>query len=311
MKKVSRSQPEDVPRATDTYTPFTDMVSDPDGALAKWLNSIIIEPISALEWHCSPQFEHTNRILPNALWSYIVSGKGQGWIADDRKPFKINPGNIIFYPQNTPYGIYPAKGISFRIINVHFCARIYGSIDLLGMLGLSGCFTANGQNLFQEASNRMAREFALKTTGWTQAMSSLIMQVILHVIRHYGSRLSCSGSLREQEQLRRLAPFFNLIEERLADSSLTVTELARTIFTSEVSLRKILHKTCGVSPIHFLQQKRIESACRLLISSDLNIKEIAIQCGFNDMPYFYRVFHHYMKLTPLDYRKKINYGGNY
>lgn len=43
---------------------------------------------------------------------------------------------------------------------------------------------------------------------------------------------------------------------------------------------------------------------RLLIFSDLSIKDIAITVGYKNLPYFYTTFKKYAGCTPLDFKKK-------
>lgn len=48
----------------------------------------------------------------------------------------------------------------------------------------------------------------------------------------------------------------------------------------------------------------LQKSCRLLVESDLAVKEIAQELGFSDPFYFSRKFHKLMNMPPLEYRKK-------
>ena len=58
------------------------------------------------------------------------------------------------------------------------------------------------------------------------------------------------------------------------------------------------------TPIDYLNYYRIESACEMLSTKDMTIREVAISCGFNDESYFIKTFHKYKKITPKQYVKK-------
>ncbi|MBS7232092.1 helix-turn-helix domain-containing protein [Flavobacterium psychroterrae] len=56
-----------------------------------------------------------------------------------------------------------------------------------------------------------------------------------------------------------------------------------------------------------IKQRTILEAKRLLTSTDLSIKEIAYQLGFNDNGYFSKVFKKYVRKTPGDFKESYNF----
>jgi two-component system response regulator YesN len=46
----------------------------------------------------------------------------------------------------------------------------------------------------------------------------------------------------------------------------------------------------------------VEKACALMDETNLNINQIALDCGFNDQSYFTKVFRRYTRTTPKQYR---------
>ncbi|MBP3742789.1 MAG: helix-turn-helix transcriptional regulator, partial [Treponema sp.] len=55
--------------------------------------------------------------------------------------------------------------------------------------------------------------------------------------------------------------------------------------------------------INFVSDKRLEKARQLLESTDLSIKEITAEVGYNDQNYFSRIFKNKYGLSPKEYRK--------
>jgi AraC-like DNA-binding protein len=51
-----------------------------------------------------------------------------------------------------------------------------------------------------------------------------------------------------------------------------------------------------------LNHFRVEKACALMDETNLNINQIALDCGFNDQSYFTKVFRRYTRTTPKQYR---------
>lgn len=58
--------------------------------------------------------------------------------------------------------------------------------------------------------------------------------------------------------------------------------------------------------MEFVNETRLKHAQKLLVETDNNILEIAYECGYESASYFYRVFKHYNKLSPVNYRKNIH-----
>ena len=56
--------------------------------------------------------------------------------------------------------------------------------------------------------------------------------------------------------------------------------------------------------MEFLNHIRVQKAAQMLMNSDKNIVEIAMESGFNDSNYFSRIFKKYRKETPSEFREK-------
>lgn len=63
--------------------------------------------------------------------------------------------------------------------------------------------------------------------------------------------------------------------------------------------RSITHQT----PLDYVNNYRVEQAAQKLLTTDLSVTDISLECGFNDSSYFVKVFRKYRGLTPNQYRK--------
>jgi AraC-like DNA-binding protein len=68
---------------------------------------------------------------------------------------------------------------------------------------------------------------------------------------------------------------------------------------------KFFKRATGLTVTDYLNDIRIGNACELLIETDLQIKEIAYQVGFQSLTYFNRVFLKKKKMTPREFRESI------
>jgi len=80
-------------------------------------------------------------------------------------------------------------------------------------------------------------------------------------------------------------------------------ETARLSGLSEASFRRHWSDMVGVSPRRYLERVRIQEGCRMLAETDLPIRTIATQIGFDDEFYFSRRFRAEMAMSPRTYRR--------
>lgn len=94
------------------------------------------------------------------------------------------------------------------------------------------------------------------------------------------------------------------IREHRAEK-LTLSKISEATFFSPSYIEALFHKEMDTSPIHFLLELRMEDAKRLLYEGVLQVKEVADVCGFSDYNYFVRIFHQYVGMTPLQYKRQF------
>lgn len=69
-------------------------------------------------------------------------------------------------------------------------------------------------------------------------------------------------------------------------------------------LSTLFKKETGIPLTEYVNRCRIEHAQKMLLGTDMPIKEVAHQCGMNDVHYFNRLFKRITGTTPKKYREK-------
>ena len=87
------------------------------------------------------------------------------------------------------------------------------------------------------------------------------------------------------------------------DKNFTVEDLAGKVYLSKNHFLRLFKKETGTTPIKYINQKKIERAQLLLLSTCIPVKELAYSLGFCDYSYFIRTFRKSTGFTPLDYRR--------
>ena len=82
----------------------------------------------------------------------------------------------------------------------------------------------------------------------------------------------------------------------------TIQELADRLNFSVSHYSELFKKKTGFSPMQYFNQLKIQKSCQYLYFTDMNIKQICVQVGFDDPYYFSRMFKKLMGLSPAKYR---------
>lgn len=85
--------------------------------------------------------------------------------------------------------------------------------------------------------------------------------------------------------------------------NISLAELARIFSFTPNYCGHLFKQMTGITFNDYLNNLRVKHACKLLLSSNLSIREIAYDSGFNSLEYFYTTFKKFYGITPAKYRK--------
>ena len=94
-----------------------------------------------------------------------------------------------------------------------------------------------------------------------------------------------------------------LVLDRLADSNLSVSNIADQLGMSEYLLRKGFKDAYGMPPKQFILNKRIAMARHLFDITDKSVKEVAFEVGFQSPEHFSKQFLKITNKRPSEFKK--------
>lgn len=109
-------------------------------------------------------------------------------------------------------------------------------------------------------------------------------------------------SIIENERINKV---FNYVKNNYKEK-ICLNEASSLVFMTIPSFCRYFKKHTGKTFIKFVNEYRINNALKLLAQSEIDIKNICYKCGFNNFSHFNRLFKKIIKITPSEYRKKIN-----
>ena len=110
-----------------------------------------------------------------------------------------------------------------------------------------------------------------------------------------------SKNIIENERINKV---FNYVKQNYKDT-VSLKEASELIHMTEPSFCRYFKKHTEKTFTEFVNEYRINNALKLLAQTEIDIKNICYECGYNNFSHFNRLFKKTVKITPSDYRKKI------
>ena len=121
----------------------------------------------------------------------------------------------------------------------------------------------------------------------------------LHAYGHITYRQSEKAA--DEERIR---PVLTYIDRHFAED-LTIDALAQLIPLSKSYFMYCFKRITGTSIVTYITQIRIKKACEMLLNTNKQVVQIAMECGFDNLSNFNRQFKKNAGCSPLKYRKSF------
>lgn len=139
-------------------------------------------------------------------------------------------------------------------------------------------------------NNKMSAHSVLETQG-------ILCQLI--------SKFLATASVKSGNQDIRISKSLRYIHEN-TDKDISVTQLADMACITEDYYIRTFKKVMNTTPLKYINMKKIEKAQLLLLTTDMPIKDIAMELSIDNTSYFNRIFKQYTGKTPGEYRAVYN-----
>ncbi|GAO44065.1 AraC family transcriptional regulator [Flavihumibacter petaseus] len=232
---------------------------------------------------------------PRKLSSYFIVLIESGSITYniDEQDFTLTDGHLLFAMPNQ-FFIPPAKSRDLKYFKLLFDENI------LALLPQQFPFLANplyGQTMAPEpaAKERITKVFGIlnqllyldKVETDTEIILAYLNTLLSELNSAYFKNRETGNSLNAN--LSKFIEFKLVVETHLTEQP-SIPAIAEKLALSTNSLYRIVKEYSGTSPKDFLINRLMAEAQRKLRYSNLSIKELAFELGFNDPDYFSRLF---------------------
>lgn len=146
-----------------------------------------------------------------------------------------------------------------------------------------------------------------KSKGIDQILS--FIKILTHLMQNRNLHIPLSAEKNMPVEIsnydQRIIDAQNYIRKNFAQNKLTLDRIAKEACMTPQAFCRSFKKRTGITYIEFLNELRVQRACKLLISSTMyNISSVAFNSGFTSLTNFNRVFKSIMKYSPKEYLKR-------
>ena len=248
---------------------------------------------------------------------YILSGSGTHVVGDRTVP--VSKGDLFIINYDTPHAFFRSEetdepliaydllftpsffdtsllnSVFFESINSSYLFySLFPEEQIASDVHISG----SSYNAFGELFNKIYLEFTNRERGYINIIRAYVTELIVKIFRKMDSAQNKEDTSRQTQIVNTTLAYLR----KNYHKHISLDDLAAQVFLSKDYFARMFRETTGMPTSAFLQKIRIEEACNLLATTDLAIKDIAVQCGFHDANYFYNIFKKITGSTPRRYR---------
>ena len=154
-----------------------------------------------------------------------------------------------------------------------------------------------GDGKIKKLLSRMQAEAQSREAGYTELLRCYLIEILLLTMR----KLDDAQALATGQDI---SAFLTLYVAEHYMEELTLCDLAARLKYSLPYVSKRFKEDTGVNFVRYLQNYRVMQGCRLLVSSDRTLSEIAEMVGYHDVKFFSGLIKRETGLSPSEYRRR-------
>lgn len=240
----------------------------------------------------------------------VVCLSNEGSHAVDGRRYSFRSGRTFLLPGGVPHRVLPPDGGTSEIAFVcfdqeallkHTTPEVTGStLEVmereLYVSGVDGDLCVENLTF----ARLLVRELE-GIGGLSQGMAGNMLSALL--VNHWRSL-----QLGVEEGVDVVASAIGRICREIVERpgcQVRLDDMAHDAGMSRASFTRRFRRCTGMSLIEYVRSARVKAAMRMLAETSMDIAEVAYECGFANLGYFYRSFRDQTQMTPKQFRIEI------
>jgi len=263
------------------------------------------EPYSKAPFHYHPELELV----------FIQEGYGKRIIGDKLDYFSA--GDMVFLGSNLPHVwlndevFYKGfANLRAKAIVVYFNKEVFSKNfyelkesnkinELFKKAGRGMKIVGKTQKMVADKMQKLTRKKGFdRIIGLLDILNILSTSAEIEYIAHE----SYTGMVL-QSKSDRLADVYKYINANYFND-ISLEDISKIANLTPTAFCRLFKQRTNRHFVEYLNEVRISNACRFLLETNLNVSEIAFQCGYKTLSNFNKIFKKTTALSPKEYRQK-------
>lgn len=229
----------------------------------------------------------------------IYCTRGRGWFVLNGKRLDVGPNEFIIVPctkeamsygadEEDPWTIHWVhfSGKDMESFNKGFKINLYdGAREILP--------NEKGLELWNIMYQNLEMGYSKENLMNTNLCLYHFLATFLYPEKH--------ANVKIQDEKDMIKETIIYMQQHLMEK-LTVEDMAMKNRLSTSHFSNLFRKATGMSPLDYFIHLKMQKACVMLSSSEIKIKDIAVEIGYDDPFHFSRLFKKNMQVSPNHYR---------
>lgn len=269
------------------------------------------DPYLSSPYHAKPAY-HKH---PELQLTLILEGHGKRIIGNEVADFMS--GDMVFIGSNVPHvwlsdPVYFEKGSKLRskVITVYINPVVFQSMfelvsemdDIKTMLQQA----SKGINIYGNTRSLIADKLIKLSSkaGFEKAVG--LLQIMNIISRASEKRLIIEHDVTDDsgQYPDRLIQVLKFMKDNM-HRQITLDEVAEIACMTKPSFCRFFKSRTQKKFFQYLEEVRVNEACKLLIETDHPISDVAHLCGYNSDSHFCKVFKEHMGKSPFRFRSDV------
>lgn len=250
---------------------------------------------------------------------YVIEGEGMHLL--NGIPYPLKRGDLTFLSYNSKHNLSPLTS-NFSWINCLFLSEVIdqslinsqNAEDILRLslfshnfsferISLADITLENAVAEFENIFTDMQNEYSAAKTGYQQILSHYLFILLFKIFRSIPNISKNEKTRITNNSIVDIV--LKEIKENALDENTSLEDIAKKAYISPKYFSKLFKQETGQTLMNFIHKIKINRACELLETTNMNISEIINQVGYKDSKFFYKLFLRHTGLTPGDYKSNF------
>ena len=242
-----------------------------------------------------------NHMHTDLIVLYVLEGEMSVRYYGDK--IRMKKDDILLINSGMEYGIFGARDAIYGIAS--FSIGIISLIMNKKSLMLYVDSVRDVLHTYQDIRDilqEMTAEYILHSHKTRAAMDSLMLRLLDCLIENYQlgqGQIEADENDTDARMRQMMQYIINHIHEEIS-----LSDLADEMYVSTSTLSRIFKKSTGMYFTDYVMRLRVRTSLGLLRTSEQNLTQIAMNCGFSTSAAFNRSFKKVTGMMPSEYRKK-------